>query len=152
MHLKTDKVDLKKKPPWKNFFLHIFSIHSSSRYEKQFRMLQRLFWLFQCSKNQLCKGFTTWPGSTQYIVHPVESCQRWLARQNPCQLSPWVNNPNFFARSPQTPSLAWLAKDTKVNRFEFNFTWFSLTDWVYVLSDARSWLFQHSNYTHRFKY
>ena len=51
-------------------FLHIFSatvvnraerklakrtfVHSSSRYEKRCRMLQRHFWLFQCSKNQLC--------------------------------------------------------------------------------------------------
>ena len=61
MHLKTDKVDLKKKPPWKKIFLHIFSIHSSSRYEKRCRMLQRLFWLFQCSKNQLWIGSTTRP-------------------------------------------------------------------------------------------
>ena len=51
VHLKTDKVDLKKRPPWKNFFLHFFSINSSSRHEKCCQMLQRLFWLFQCSKN-----------------------------------------------------------------------------------------------------
>ena len=51
VHLKTDKVDLKKRPPWKNFFFHFFSIDSSSRHEKRCQMLQRLFWLFQCSKN-----------------------------------------------------------------------------------------------------
>ena len=54
VHLKTDKVDLKKRPPWKKFFLHFFSINSSSRHEKRCQMLRRLFWLFQCSKNPLC--------------------------------------------------------------------------------------------------
>ena len=54
VHLKTDKVDLKKRPPWKKFFLHIFSIHSSSRHEKRCWMLQRILWLFQCSRNQRC--------------------------------------------------------------------------------------------------
>ena len=34
--------------------LHFFSINSSSRHEKRCQMLQRLFWLFQCSKNQWC--------------------------------------------------------------------------------------------------
>ena len=51
VHLKTDKVDLKKRPPWKKFFFAFFSIDSSSRHEKRCQMLQRLFWLFQCSKN-----------------------------------------------------------------------------------------------------
>ena len=55
VHLKTDKVDLKKRPPWKNIFLHFFSIDSSSRHEKRWQMLQTLFLLFQCSKNpQFC--------------------------------------------------------------------------------------------------
>ena len=54
VHLKTDKVDFKKRPPWKKFFLHIFSIHSSSRTEKRCQMLQTLFLLFQCSKNPQC--------------------------------------------------------------------------------------------------
>ena len=52
--LKTDNVDYLKKPPWKNFFFDIFVIHLSSRYEKRCQMLQRLFSLFQGSKNQLC--------------------------------------------------------------------------------------------------
>ena len=47
-------LDYLKKPPWKIFFFDIFVIHLSSRYEKQCRMLQRLFSLFQGSKNQLC--------------------------------------------------------------------------------------------------
>ena len=51
LHLKTEKVDFKKRPQGKKKFLHIFSIHSSSRHEKLCQMLQRLFWLFQCSKN-----------------------------------------------------------------------------------------------------
>ena len=51
VHLKTDKVDLKKRPPWKKKNFHFFSIDSSSRHEKRCQMLQRLFWLFQCSKN-----------------------------------------------------------------------------------------------------
>ena len=51
--LKTDNVDYLKKPPWKKFFFDIFVIHLSSRYEKWCRMLQRLFSLFQGSKNQL---------------------------------------------------------------------------------------------------
>ena len=53
VHLKTDKVDLKKRPPWKKKILHFFSINLSSRHEKSCQMLQRLFWLFQCSKNPL---------------------------------------------------------------------------------------------------
>ena len=56
VHLKTDKVDLKKKPSRKNFFLHFFAIYSSSRHEKRCRMLERLFCLFQCSRNQQCTG------------------------------------------------------------------------------------------------
>ena len=51
VHLKMDKVDLKKRPPWKKKFCIFFSIDSSSRHEKRCQMLQRLFWLFQCSKN-----------------------------------------------------------------------------------------------------
>ena len=69
VHLKTDKVDLKKRPPWKNFFFHFFSIDSSSRHEKRCQMLQRLFWLFQCSKNPLCKSkkktFWNWCKTTE---------------------------------------------------------------------------------------
>ena len=53
VHLKTDKVDLKKKPPRKFFFLHFFTIHSSSRHEKCCQMLERIFSLFQCSRNIL---------------------------------------------------------------------------------------------------
>ena len=52
--LKTDNVDYLKKPPWKKFFFDIFAIHLTSRYEKRCQMLQRLFSLFQGSKNQLC--------------------------------------------------------------------------------------------------
>ena len=51
--LKTDNVDYLKKPPWKKFFFDIFAIHLTSRYEKRCQMLQRLFSLFQGSKNQL---------------------------------------------------------------------------------------------------
>ena len=51
--LKTDNVDYLKKPPWKKNFFDIFVIHLSSRYEKRCRILQRLFSLFQGSKNQL---------------------------------------------------------------------------------------------------
>ena len=59
VHLKTDKVDLKKRPPWKKIFLHFFSIDSSSRHEKHCQMLQRLFWLSQYSKNPRCGDYTT---------------------------------------------------------------------------------------------
>ena len=38
----------------KKIFFDIFAIHLTSRYEKRCRMLQRLFSLFQGSKNQLC--------------------------------------------------------------------------------------------------
>ena len=62
VHLKTDKVDLKKKPPWKKFFLHFFSIPSSSRHEKRCRMSQRIYCLFQCSRNYL------WLSSTVYCT------------------------------------------------------------------------------------
>ena len=51
VHLKTDKVDFKKKPPRFFFFLHFFAIHSSSRHEKCCQMLERVFCLFQCSRN-----------------------------------------------------------------------------------------------------
>ena len=43
-----------KKPPWEFNFFHIFGISSSSRHEKRCQMLERLFWLFQCSKNPWC--------------------------------------------------------------------------------------------------
>jgi hypothetical protein len=33
------------------FFLHFFAIHSSSRHEKCYQMLERIFCLFQCSRN-----------------------------------------------------------------------------------------------------
>ena len=49
-----DNVDYLKKPPWKKIFFDIFAIHLTSTYEKWCRMLQRLFSLFQGSKNQLC--------------------------------------------------------------------------------------------------
>ena len=67
--LKTDNVDYLKKPPWKNFFFDIFVIHLSSRYEKRCRMLQRLFSLFQGSKNQLCRCNTT-PTSQSCSISP----------------------------------------------------------------------------------
>ena len=35
--------------------MHIFAIPSSSRHEKHCQMLQRLFWLFQCSRNTHCR-------------------------------------------------------------------------------------------------
>ena len=57
--LRTENVDYLKKPPWKIFFFDIFAIHSSSRYEKRCQMLQRLFSLFQGSKNQLCMVYVT---------------------------------------------------------------------------------------------
>ena len=57
--LRSENVDYLKKPPWKKFFFDIFAIHSSSRYEKRCQMLQRLFSLFQGSKNQLCLWFTS---------------------------------------------------------------------------------------------
>ena len=61
--LKTDNVDYLKKPPWKKNFFDIFVIHLSSRYEKRCRMLQRLFSLFQGSKNQLWNYYfeKPWP-------------------------------------------------------------------------------------------
>ena len=51
--LKMEKMDLKKSS-WKKNVLHIFSINSSSKHEKRCQMLQRVFWLFQCSKNPRC--------------------------------------------------------------------------------------------------
>ena len=45
------KASMKKK-------LHIFAIHSSSRHEKRCWMLERLFWLFQCSRNKRCCEFS----------------------------------------------------------------------------------------------
>ena len=57
VHLKTDKVDLKKSHYEKKFFLNIFAIHSSSRHEKRCRMLGRIFCLFQCSRNIRWSGW-----------------------------------------------------------------------------------------------
>ena len=58
MHLKTDNVDYLKKPSRKFFFLHFFVIHSSSRHEKSCQISERLFSLFQCSRNQQCGAST----------------------------------------------------------------------------------------------
>ena len=69
VHLKTDKVDLKKRPPWKKFFLHFFSIDSSSRHEKRCQMLQTLFWLFRCSKNPRWHSFNS--GSFSFCSRDV---------------------------------------------------------------------------------
>ena len=45
MHLKTDKVDLRKKPP-QEFFLPFFANNSSSRHEKRGQMSKRFFAYF----------------------------------------------------------------------------------------------------------
>ena len=44
---------IKKKATVKNFFFAFFSIPSSSRHEKRCQMSQRIYCLFQCSKNYL---------------------------------------------------------------------------------------------------
>jgi hypothetical protein len=41
---KSENISIVKK-------MHFFTIHSSSRHEKRFQMLQTLFWLFQYSRN-----------------------------------------------------------------------------------------------------
>ena len=66
VHLKMDKVDFKKRPPWKKKILHFFSIDSSSRHEKRCQMLQTLFLLFQCSKNPLWTAATL---TTQQVIN-----------------------------------------------------------------------------------
>ena len=43
----------KRKTP-RNFFLHFFAIHSSSRHGKRCSMLERIFGLFSCSRNIQC--------------------------------------------------------------------------------------------------
>ena len=76
VHLKTDKVDLKKRPRWKNKILHFFSIDSSSRHEKRCQMLQTLFLLFQCSKNPQCPTFifsTQSKSSSRYCLKILRS-------------------------------------------------------------------------------
>ena len=57
--------------------LHIFSIHSSSRHEKLCQMLQRLFWLFQCSKTPLC-NVTFW----QKLIFQLVTRIRTRTRDN----------------------------------------------------------------------
>ena len=94
VHLKTDKVDLKKRPPWKKNFLHFFSIDSSSRHEKYCQMLQRLFWLFQCSKNPLWEGFTRYFLHSQLIgIIPISN---WKSREIP---SPYAEKSNSSLES-----------------------------------------------------
>ena len=75
--LKADNVDYLKKPPWKKFFFDIFVIHLSSRYEKRCRILQRLFFLFQGSKNQLC------------IKSTEEYTWEWIKKSSFCKC--WSN-------------------------------------------------------------
>ena len=103
VHLKTDKVDLKKRPPWKNFFLHFFSINSSSRHEKRCQMLQRLFWLFQCSKNPLCPV----PSTNQSIPSCFYFKISWMLMKQRCFyffLSPRVS------AGPQKPQTLTASK------------------------------------------
>jgi hypothetical protein len=59
----------------------------------------------------------------------TQSCLRWLARQNPYQLSPSAITP-IFSRGPPKLPLAWLAKDTKANKFKCNFICASITKWI----------------------
>ena len=54
MHLKTDKVDFKKRPSWKISYLHLFEILSSSRHEKRCWISERFFCLFQFFTNIRC--------------------------------------------------------------------------------------------------
>ena len=74
VHLKTDKVDLKKRPPWKKNFLHFFSIDSSSRHEKRCQMLQTFFLLFQCSKNPRCYVTMRW----NYFINSIFNLILWV--------------------------------------------------------------------------
>ena len=50
---------IKKKAIVKKKILHFFSINSSSRHKKRCQMLQRLFWLFQCSRNTWFAVYST---------------------------------------------------------------------------------------------
>ena len=87
VHLKTDKVDLKKRPPWKIFFLHFFSIDSWSRHEKYCQMLQRLFWLFQCSNNPQCPVNQSYNGEIVLIGGVFKILEKYNLRERWKQVS-----------------------------------------------------------------
>ena len=73
--LKTDNVDYLKKPPWKKIFFDIFVTPLSNRYEKRSRMLQRLFSLFQSSKNQLWEDM-----NVKKLVFPSLHIDSWYPK------------------------------------------------------------------------
>ena len=90
------KSGLKKIDTVKFFFAYlfhmcIFSIHSSSRHEKRCQMLQRLFWLFQCSKNPRCRDYTTFFSLYKLFIFVLllvlngmgSSIGQWLSEQIP---------------------------------------------------------------------
>ena len=91
--LKTDNVDYLKKPPWKKFFFDIFVIHLSSRYEKRCRMLQRLFSLFQGSKNQLCPVSAVFWSPGNHTIWKTALIGDWFM---PCPFT----GPKMFWASP----------------------------------------------------
>ena len=49
VHLKTDNVDYLKKPPWKKLLQSMYQVDMEN-----VAKCVRLFWLFQCSRNQPC--------------------------------------------------------------------------------------------------
>ena len=80
VHLKTDNVDYFKTPPY--FFLHIFTIASSSRREKCCQMLQTLFSVFQYSRNT---GWNKKNGE-------VNKLNMEANKNRKCRLRKWLQN------------------------------------------------------------
>ena len=116
VHLKTDKLHLKKKPPWKKKKMRIFSTHSSSRHEKCCQVLQRLFWLCQCSKNP--RVFT---GEGSSLIPPkiwgyyvICIAQIWYCPYAPCSDIPALYMLHVFSWQ-----LRWLP-DWRVYQMWFN--------------------------------
>ena len=106
--LKTDNVDYLKKPPWKKFFFDIFVIHLSSRYKKQCRMLQRLFSLFQGSKNQLWSTLTVGPFNATFDkkTHATFVLVLYFGDgPNQLPINPTRIKPNFLLWGPNRPEL-----------------------------------------------
>jgi hypothetical protein len=72
--------------------LHIFSIHLSSRHEKRCRMLQTIFWLFQCSRNQRCPGHLKYDMGVVALASELCCCFFWKTINSSNQFTTELEN------------------------------------------------------------
>ena len=138
VHLKTDKVDFKKEDP--DFSLHFFAIPSSSRHEKCWQMTERIFCLFQYSRNIGCIGLATGPQESRKIrgCHYGHTLLLLVKGQLICQNLGVPGTP----APPRTTGLSKQQSEIKVHKLYNCKLYFSPTDNVTLNIDGVLYLRQ----------